>query len=120
MKASRPPRAGSRAGSGVYGGRPAARPSSALAHGPLRVIATRANLEESRMPNKLGNDDLSQGAGQADMARNAGSTNGGGGRSNRGFASMDPSKQKEIASKGGKAAHAKGTAHEFDSGEARD
>jgi len=33
---------------------------------------------------------------------------------------MDPSKQKEIASKGGKAAHAKGTAHEFDSGEARE
>ncbi|MEP6493670.1 MAG: KGG domain-containing protein [bacterium] len=41
-------------------------------------------------------------------------------RSNRGFASMDRDKQKEIASKGGKAAHAKGTAHEFDSGEARD
>jgi hypothetical protein len=32
---------------------------------------------------------------------------------------MDRGKQKEIASKGGKAAHAKGTAHEFDSGEAR-
>jgi general stress protein YciG len=29
-------------------------------------------------------------------------------------------KQKEIASKGGRAAHAKGTAHEFDSGEARE
>jgi general stress protein YciG len=33
---------------------------------------------------------------------------------------MDRDKQKEIASKGGKAAHAKGTAHEFDSGEARE
>jgi general stress protein YciG len=32
---------------------------------------------------------------------------------------MDPAKQKEIASKGGKAAHAKGTAHEFTSDEAR-
>lgn len=31
----------------------------------------------------------------------------------RGFASMDADKQREIASKGGKAAHAKGTAHEF-------
>lgn len=40
-------------------------------------------------------------------------------KSARGFASMDQSKQKEIASKGGRAAHAKGTAHEFDSGEAR-
>src|SRR5437868_5671416 len=40
-------------------------------------------------------------------------------RSNRGFASMDRSKQREIASKGGRAAHQKGTAHEFDSSEAR-
>lgn len=42
------------------------------------------------------------------------------GRDNRGFASMDPQKQREIASKGGKAAHEKGTAHEFDSKEARE
>jgi general stress protein YciG len=39
--------------------------------------------------------------------------------SKRGFASMDPSKQREIASKGGRAAHSKGTAHEFTSDEAR-
>lgn len=39
--------------------------------------------------------------------------------SKRGFASMDPAKQREIASKGGRAAHAKGTAHEFTSEEAR-
>jgi hypothetical protein len=39
--------------------------------------------------------------------------------SKRGFASMDQAKQKEIASKGGRAAHAKGTAHEFTSDEAR-
>lgn len=32
---------------------------------------------------------------------------------------MDESRQREIASKGGRAAHAKGTAHEFDSNEAR-
>jgi general stress protein YciG len=32
---------------------------------------------------------------------------------------MDASKQREIASKGGRAAHAKGTAHEFTSDEAR-
>ncbi len=37
----------------------------------------------------------------------------GSGTSKRGFASMDPVKQREIASKGGKAAHEKGTAHEF-------
>lgn len=41
-------------------------------------------------------------------------------KSNRGFASMDPMKQKEIASKGGRAAHAKGTAHEWSSDEARE
>src|SRR5438105_15660379 len=67
------------------------------------------------MPNKLGNDD--QNAGLGDAGRESGAS---GGRSNRGFASMDTAKQKEIASKGGKAAHAKGTAHEFDSGEARE
>ncbi|HSV45126.1 MAG TPA: KGG domain-containing protein [Ramlibacter sp.] len=42
------------------------------------------------------------------------------GRSNRGFASMDPQRQREIASEGGKAAHEKGTAHEFTSEEARE
>ncbi len=33
---------------------------------------------------------------------------------------MDPEKQREIASMGGKAAHEKGTAHEFTSDEARE
>jgi general stress protein YciG len=42
-----------------------------------------------------------------------------GGTRNRGFASMDPQRQREIASQGGKAAHQKGTAHEFTSEEAR-
>ena len=41
-------------------------------------------------------------------------------KENRGFASMDRAKQREIASKGGKAAHQKGTAHEWTSEEARD
>lgn len=39
--------------------------------------------------------------------------------SNRGFASMDPQRQREIASEGGRAAHASGNAHEFSSEEAR-
>ena len=43
----------------------------------------------------------------------------GGGTKNRGFASMDPARQREIASQGGKAAHQRGTAHEFTSEEAR-
>jgi general stress protein YciG len=39
--------------------------------------------------------------------------------STRGFAAMDPQRQREIASRGGKAAHQKGTAHEFNTEEAR-
>jgi uncharacterized protein len=41
------------------------------------------------------------------------------GTSNRGFASMDRARQREIASKGGRAAHQKGTAHEWTADEAR-
>jgi general stress protein YciG len=41
-------------------------------------------------------------------------------KSRRGFAAMDVEKQREIARKGGRAAHAKGTAHEFTSDEARE
>ncbi len=37
----------------------------------------------------------------------------------RGFAGMSPAKQRSIASKGGRAAHRKGTAHEFTSEEGR-
>jgi general stress protein YciG len=41
------------------------------------------------------------------------------GTTKRGFAAMDEATQRAIASKGGQAAHQKGTAHEFDSEEAR-
>jgi uncharacterized protein len=41
------------------------------------------------------------------------------GTSNRGFASMDKARQREIASAGGRAAHQSGNAHEFTSEEAR-
>ena len=41
-------------------------------------------------------------------------------KARRGFASMSPEKQREIASKGGRAAHAKGTAHEWSAEEARE
>jgi general stress protein YciG len=42
-----------------------------------------------------------------------------GGKQRRGFASMPSEKQREIASKGGRAAHVKGTAHEWTPDEAR-
>jgi general stress protein YciG len=58
----------------------------------------------------------SDNAARSDQATDAGQSRS---RSNRGFASMDREKQREIASKGGRAAHQKGTAHEFDSSEAR-
>jgi general stress protein YciG len=63
-------------------------------------------------------------AGGNDEARGGGSgANAGAGRgngkSNRGFASMSPERQREIASKGGRAAHEKGTAHEWTAEEAR-
>jgi general stress protein YciG len=38
----------------------------------------------------------------------------------RGFASMDKTRQREIASRGGKIAHLKGVAHEWTSEEARE
>src|SRR5690349_12932002 len=47
------------------------------------------------------------------------SKNPGSGTSKRGFASMDEERQREIASEGGRAAHASGHAHQFTSEEAR-
>ena len=41
-------------------------------------------------------------------------------KEDRGFASMDRTRQRDIASKGGKAAHQKGVAHEWTSEEARE
>ena len=57
--------------------------------------------------------------GQGKQSGNKQSGGQGSGTSNRGFASMDPERQRAIASEGGKAAHEKGTAHEFTSEEAR-
>jgi len=68
--------------------------------------------EGSRSARASSNDNAARG----DQATDAGQSRS---RSNRGFASMDREKQREIASKGGRAAHQKGTAHEFDSSEAR-
>jgi hypothetical protein len=54
------------------------------------------------------------------MASNKEGSSNSGSESKRGFASMDDDQQREIASQGGTAAHEKGTAHEFDSEEARE
>jgi uncharacterized protein len=57
-----------------------------------------------------GEYDQERGEGQSQKARS----------SNRGFAAMDPQKQKQIASEGGRAAHRQGVAHEWSSDEARE
>ena len=49
----------------------------------------------------------------------AGSQQRAGRKTPRGFAAMNPEAQRAIAAKGGRAAHQKGTAHEFTSEEAR-
>ena len=61
--------------------------------------------------------DSSKSGSSGGSAQKSGSGNGG--PAKRGFAAMDQNQQREIASKGGQAAHQKGTAHEFDSEEAR-
>jgi len=66
---------------------------------------------------------MAQNRNQGGDGQQMGGQQGGGaqrsGRQGRGFAGMDAARQREIASKGGKAAHEKGTAHEFTSEEAR-
>ena len=66
-----------------------------------------------------GRSDLSEQS-TAEPGANGGSAGRSAGRSNRGFASMDRERQREIASKGGRAAHRKGTAHQWSADEARE
>ncbi|GGY11825.1 stress-induced protein [Massilia dura] len=67
--------------------------------------------------NPQGNNQSTQAKGNS-QSGNRGNGQGGG-VANRGFASMDPQRQREIAAEGGRAAHASGNAHEFTSEEAR-
>ena len=60
---------------------------------------------------------MARGASRGSLRRGKGSRQN---TSTRGFASMDPEQQREIASLGGKASHEKGTGHEWDSQEARE
>jgi general stress protein YciG len=56
---------------------------------------------------------------RGDSGAESRSTGGESRKTPRGFAAMDPQAQRAIAAKGGRAAHQKGTAHEFTSEEAR-
>jgi general stress protein YciG len=68
--------------------------------------------------NPQGTNQHDQGKGNS-QSGNRGNSQSAGGIANRGFASMDPQRQREIASEGGRAAHASGNAHEFTPEEAR-
>jgi general stress protein YciG len=85
-------------------------------------MADERNNQDERM------DERSRGSGVGGGSGGVSGRNDGGGESRstgnirktpRGFAAMDPQAQRAIAAKGGRAAHQKGTAHEFTSEEAR-
>jgi general stress protein YciG len=93
-------------------------------------MADEANTQEERMDERSGRN-----AGAGGSSGLSGTSGASGTRSDsgmdarsagtvsrktpRGFAAMDPQAQRAIAAKGGRAAHQKGTAHEFTSEEAR-
>ena len=74
---------------------------------PIQVPYVVGGNAARRLPRELNMNELDPGRSQAPR------------KERRGFASMSPEKQREIASKGGRAAHQKGTAHEWTSEEAR-
>lgn len=71
-------------------------------------MAARADNKEQKMDERSGTTGGSDGS-ESRVSR----------KTPRGFAAMNPEAQRAIAAKGGRAAHQKGTAHEFTSEEAR-
>jgi general stress protein YciG len=65
----------------------------------------QSDLSRMSEPSSFGNDSMEPSAKRT---------------SSRGFAAMDPEKQKRIASEGGRAAHRQGVAHEWSRDEARE
>ena len=72
----------------------------------------RSSSENPSMPLS---SEVSDRGSESDRDRNGSKRTG-----NRGFAAMDPEKQKRIASEGGRAAHRQGVAHEWSRDEARE
>ena len=92
-------------------------------------MADEANTQEERMDERSGRS-AGVGGGSSGSSGTISNTRNDSGAENRatgtvsrktprGFAAMDPQAQRAIAAKGGRAAHQKGTAHEFTSEEAR-
>src|SRR4051812_46922210 len=82
------------------------------------TVPTFSNLRRSIMANQ--NNGNNSNSGNNKQSNQSGGNKQSNDTSNRGFASMDPQQQREIASEGGRAAHASGNAHEFTSEEARE
>jgi general stress protein YciG len=88
-------------------------------------MADQPNTQGERMDERSGNSGAggASGGGTSGIRHDSGAdsrTTGNVSRKTpRGFAAMDPQAQRAIAAKGGRAAHQKGTAHEFTSEEAR-
>lgn len=76
-----------------------------------------ASNEEHDVPNR--NDNQEHGTRETTPHRAQRAPGESGQPRGRGFAGMNPEQQREIASEGGRAAHASGHAHEFTSEEAR-
>jgi uncharacterized protein len=70
-----------------------------------------ANIEKNQRDSENQNDQRNQGNTENEKKRT--------GTSNRGFASMDEKRHREISAMGGRASHESGRGHEFDSEEAR-
>ncbi|HAK32528.1 MAG TPA: hypothetical protein DCM30_06130 [Acinetobacter radioresistens] len=91
-------------------------------------MANQDNKRDNNQRQQQGSNNQQQQSGSNNQKQRGGggqnsrqqSQQSGNNSSGRGFASMDADKQREIASKGGKAAHESGNAHEFTSEEARE
>jgi uncharacterized protein len=77
------------------------------------------NLERQNQDGRSSSS-LSNQGGSPEMENMGMESSGRKGTSNRGFAAMDPERQKRIASEGGRAAHKQGVAHEWSKDEARE
>ena len=85
------------------------------------IMADQPNNQGERMDERSGSNGVGGGGsgGRSDSGADSRSTGSVSRKTPRGFAAMDPQAQRAIAAKGGRAAHQKGTAHEFTSEEAR-
>ena len=85
----------------------------------LRLPFTLQGNQENDMATSKESGKSAGSSGGSAQKSGSGNSSSGHAPAKRGFAAMDEQQQREIASKGGQAAHQKGTAHEFNSEEAR-